>query len=102
MPPSPTGEVETDVEQIRDWMTIPFISRMYGVPEKILFDAIGISPEGNHKKSIEELDEEYFPEADGYIIERVKAAILAHQSPPMPAAPLTPVPPLTPDSPAVP
>jgi hypothetical protein len=89
-PPRAHGEVETDVEQIRDWMTIPFISRMYGVSDDILFKAIGISREGNRKKNLKELNEEYFPEADGLVIELVKAAILAHQSQPLPDSPPMP------------
>jgi hypothetical protein len=98
-PPHTRGEIETDVEKIRDWMTIPFISRMYGVPEKILFEAIDIPPDRNYKKSIEELNKEYFPTVDGFIIEQIKVAILAHQSTGMPDTPLTPLPPLTPDTP---
>jgi hypothetical protein len=75
-------------------MTVPFISRMYDVPEEVLFDALESRHEGNHKKSLEELNDEFFPEADG-LAERitVKAAILAHQPPPTPVPPLTPVPP---------
>jgi hypothetical protein len=96
LPPRPPGEIETDVEKIREWMTIPFVSRMYGVPEKIPFEATGISPERNHKKSIEELNEEYFPTVDGFIIKQIKSAVRAHQPPPTPDAPLTPLPPLTP------
>jgi hypothetical protein len=47
-PPPPFGpadfqqEAETDVELIRDWMTIPYIARMYQVPPKILFEALDI------------------------------------------------------------
>lgn len=89
-------KLETDVERVRDWMTIPFISRMYGVPEPILYDALGISPEGNHKKSLRDLNQEYFPETDGVVIQLIKAALLANQKPPTPVPPLTAVPPLTP------
>lgn len=94
----PPGEVETDVERIREWMTVPFISRMYGVPEEILFDALGIPAEGNRKKSLEELNKKYYPQSDGIVEEIVKAAILAHQTtpmpdpPPMPNAPPAPLP----------
>jgi hypothetical protein len=98
-PPRPAGEIETDVEKIREWMTIPFISRMYGVPDKLLFDAVGIRREGNFKKSLEQLNKEYFPQTDGLLVEMVKAAILTHRSTGMPDTPLTPLPPLTPDTP---
>jgi len=75
----PMDHVETDVELIRDWMTVPFISRMYHVPEDILFQSLGISPEENRDKSLKLLNQEYFPDQDGYVIVVVKSTILAHQ-----------------------
>jgi len=93
--PPPPGKVETDVELIRDWMTIPFISRMYRVPEKTLFDAIGIPPFSNHDKSLKDINQDYYPNADGSVLDMVKKTILAHQPPPMPASAPTAVPPLT-------
>jgi len=89
-PPPPSGKMETDVELIRDWMTIPFISRMYRVPTEVLFEALKVSPQKDREKSLKEINEEYFPEADGIAIELVKAVILVHQPP------LTPVPLVTP------
>jgi hypothetical protein len=91
--PPPADKIETDVERIRDWMTVPFIARMYDVPEEVIFDALGIPPQGNRKKSLEELDDEFFPEADGLAERIVKAAVLAHHPPPTPVPPLTPMPP---------
>ncbi|HET6821441.1 MAG TPA: hypothetical protein VFH34_02270 [Anaerolineales bacterium] len=79
-PPFATKPVETDVGFIRDWMTIPFVSKMYHVPPGILFEALGISPQGNQEKSLKQLNEEYFARAEGPVLEMVKAAILAHQS----------------------
>lgn len=32
----------TDVEAIRGWMTIPYIATAYGVPEKYIFEQIGL------------------------------------------------------------
>jgi hypothetical protein len=89
-PPSP-GKIETDVELIRDWMTISFISKMYHVPEKTIFDTLNITPLGSHDKSLKELNDDYFPDQDGFVLERVKAAILAHQPPPPPDASPAPV-----------
>ena len=88
-PPPFAGELQTDVEAIEEWMTIPFISHNYGVPPDILFDALGIEPKDkdNFKKSLEQLNEEYFPDADGYVLTTVKATILAHQPPPTPILP---------------
>lgn len=95
-PPLFAGELQTDVENIEEWMTIPFIAHNYGVPPDILFDALDIDPEKNHKKSLKQLNEEYYPDEDGFVIGTVKATILAHQPPPTPASPTMPGPPPTP------
>ena len=93
-PPPPSApdaaQVETDVELIRDWMTISYISRTYHVPSKILFDALGIPSRGNEEKSLAQLNEKYSPKTPGIIVEVVKATILANQ-PPLP--PVTAIPP---------
>jgi hypothetical protein len=95
--PPPPGSVETDVSLIRDWMTVPFISRMYHVPDKAIFDALNISPFSNHDKSLKKINQEYFPNKNGYVLDLVKNTVLVHQPPPTPAAAheTTPIPPLT-------
>ena len=92
-PPHPfsTEQVETDVSLIRDWMTIPFIGRTYHIPPPILFEALGIPEKGNQEKSLKQLNNEYYPRAEGVVLERVKAAILANQPPAMPTVADTPV-----------
>jgi hypothetical protein len=80
--PPPPGKVETDVELIRDWMTVSFIARMYRVPEKDIFDTLNISPLGNHDKSLKDLNKDYYSDKDGFVMDTVKATILAHQPPP--------------------
>ncbi len=97
--PPPRGEVETDVELIREWMTISFISRTYQVPEKVIFEALDISPVANHEKSLEDINKDYFPDQDGYVLDLVKATVLAHQPPPQPVSAPTAETPLTPPSP---
>src|SRR5687768_10563816 len=67
-PPFATEHVETDVELIRDWMTVPFISKMYHVRQHILFDSLGIPEQGNREKSLKQLNEEYYPEAKGIVM----------------------------------
>ena len=68
-PPPFEGEhIETDVNLIRDWMTVPFISRMYHVPERLLFDVLEISEHGNQEKSLKQLNEEYFPQEAGAVL----------------------------------
>ena len=99
--PPPHGKVETDVELIRDWMTVSFISKTYRVPEKDIFEALGISPFGGHDKSLKELNNDYYPDKDGFVMDTVKATILAFQAshpPPDSAFPAvsTPIAPVTP------
>src|SRR5688572_8003835 len=72
-----TEGIETDVELIREWMTIPFISKMYRVPPNVLFDALGILANKNREKSLKRLNREYFPQAEGIVLEKIKAAVLA-------------------------
>lgn len=75
------ASAETDVELIREWMTIPYVARMYHVPPQILFEAVGLP----HSKSVAEmslkqLNDEYFPQAEGFVLNTIKAAILKFQS----------------------
>ncbi len=95
-PPPMAEELQTDVNDIEDWMTIPFISHNYGVPPDILFDALSINGKENHKKSLKQLNDEFYAEQDGYVIETVRATILAHQPPPTPVLPDPPAPPQDP------
>jgi len=93
----PPGKVETDVELIRDWMTVPFISRMYQVPPEIIFEALNLTPQQAHEKSLKDLNKEYYPDKDGYVLSVVKETILAHQPPLTSAsAPTTVSPPTVP------
>jgi hypothetical protein len=94
-PPFTTKTAETDVDLIRDWMTIPFISNMYHVRPHILFEALDIPEQGNREKSLKQLNEEYFPEGQGIVLEKVRVAILAaiaeRPPQPLPGSPNTPV-----------
>lgn len=104
-PPPPRAEdsqqIETDVEMIREWMTIPYISKTYQVPANVLFDALGIPAEKNREKSLKRLNKEYFPGANGYVLEKIKATVLAalaNQNQSVPKNPETPVIPVIPTS----
>ena len=79
--PAEAQEAESDVELIRDWMTVPYIAMTYHVYPKILFDALGINPKGNDEKSLAQLNNEFFPDKPGIVIELIKAAVQANQSP---------------------
>ena len=70
---------ETDIDLIRDWMTVPYIAKTYQVSPRILFEALGISPRGNEGKSLAQLNEEYLPGSPGLVIEVVKGVIRANQ-----------------------
>lgn len=91
-PPHPSFEhgATPSTDDIEDWMTIPFIAHVFGVPPNVLFDAINISEQGNFHKSLAQLNEEYYPDKKGYVMEIVKATVLAHQPPPAAATPPQP------------
>ena len=103
-PPHPfeNQQPETDVELIRDWMTIGSLSRTYHTPPRLLYDALGIPPNGNEHKSLKQLNDEYFSDQPGYVLETVKAAIQASLPPPTSAPPDKPVPPATKAPPSAP
>jgi hypothetical protein len=98
-PPFPSADAqpaETDVELIRDWMTIGFISYTYRTPPNLLYKALDISPRGNEEKSLQQLNDEYFPNQPGYVLKTVKATILTNQPPPTVEPPGTAIPPAAP------
>lgn len=72
-------DAETDIELIRDWMTIPFIARMYRVPPPLLFETLKIPKNrANEEKSLQQLNEEYYPNVPNHVITLVKATIQAN------------------------
>jgi len=95
-PPADAAPAETDVELIRDWMTLPYISMTYHLPRNLLYETLDISPRDNEEKSLKQLNEEYFPNQPEYVLESVKAAVLANQPPPTVAPPTTISPPVAP------
>jgi hypothetical protein len=56
-------------------MTIPFIERMYAIPRGVLFEALNIPVEDNKEKSLKQLNEKYFPDETGLVLELVKTAV---------------------------
>lgn len=85
LPPPPS---ETDVDLIRDWMTIPYIAKTYGIPDRILFKELKIPNEGNREKSLKELNDEYFPDQAGFVLKEVKKVVTDHRPPTPPTAPV--------------
>jgi hypothetical protein len=92
-PPPAAEPAETNVELIRDWMTIGFLSHTYRTPPDLLYKALGIRPNGNERKSLKQLNDEYFPENPGFVLETVKAAIQASQTSPTEIPLLATIPP---------
>lgn len=88
-PPADAQAAETDVELIRDWMTIGFVSHTYRTPPNLLYKALDIPPRGNEDKSLQQLNDEYYPNQPGYVLATVKMTILANQAMPtvLPAGP---------------
>ena len=95
-PPPGATAAETDVELIRDWMTIPYISMTYGLPPDLLYKTLNIAPKKNEQKSLKQLNDEYFPGSPGIVLEKVKAATRANQPRPTEIVSETALPPLTP------
>lgn len=85
----PPPAIQTDVELIRDWMTVPYIADTYGVPPDVIFKHLDI-PLGkqNGRKSLKELNDEYYPDQPGVVLLQVKRTIQAFQiqAPPPPGA----------------
>ena len=79
-PPFAAERIETDVELIRDWMTLPYISITYGLPPNLLYKTLDIPPNKSERKSLKQLNDEYFPGEPGFVLEQVKATIRAHQA----------------------
>lgn len=86
-PPFASQPVETDVNLIRDWMTIPFIANMYHIRPHAMFEALDIPEQENREKSLKQLNDEYFPDEQGVVLEKIKAVVLAEiaERPPEPS-----------------
>ena len=94
-PPFKSEQPETNVNLIEDWMTIPFIARMYHIHPAVLFEALSIPGEANKERSLKQINEKYFPDQPGLALELIKTAVQA-SLPPLTALPsLTAVPPAT-------
>ncbi len=93
----PPSANSTDAELIRDWMTIPYIADTYDAPPDAIFFSLGIEPEKQAgKKSLKQLNDEYFPSQPGVVLAHVKALIKSFQSGTIPPSPIVPAPPQTP------
>jgi hypothetical protein len=69
-----------NVDTIRGWMTMPFIARVYRVPEGYLYQQTGISPQSNPHQSLDELNRRYYPGQPGVVVDKVRTAILSFRN----------------------
>ena len=89
--------METDVELIRGWMTIPYIAHVYGVPDEILWESLGsppMKPDQARRTDLYHLNQQLFPGQQLEVMSRVKQALLDFQArhPPPPLGVKTPAP----------
>ncbi len=90
------GPRETDVELIRDWMTVPYVSHLYRVPPDYIFEHLDIQGQENRDKSIAELNEAFAPTETDAILNQIKTIVLQFQAEYVPPEPPDPRPPDTP------
>jgi len=82
---------ETDVTQIREWMTIPYIAHAYRVPESVLWTGLGIPEAGNRNKNLHTLERQMAGEQPASLLEKVRSLITRYQGQhPTPAPSSTP------------
>jgi hypothetical protein len=94
-PPFKTGQPEKDVNLIEDWMTIPFVARMYHIHPAVLFEALSIPGESNKDKSLKQINDKYFPDQPGFVLELIQTTVQANLPPPTAIPAHTAVPPAT-------
>jgi hypothetical protein len=77
--PPPPPPRQTDVSQIAEWMSVPFISRGYRVPEAEIFRALGIDPEGRRMRPLREIADETGRSSDE-VVEIVRQTVTTWQA----------------------
>lgn len=75
-PPSPR---QTNVSLIEGWMTIPYVSRTYHIPEPMLLEKLNIDPSTSRKKSLQDLAKLQGESQTAYL-ERIRKIITDLQS----------------------
>ena len=94
-PPPPPRQ--SDVALIVDWMSVPYVSRAYRVPEPELYRALGVEPEGRRTRRLRDIAAATGRDPDE-VVETVRETVTAWQaSHPAPSRPPgAPDPPLPP------
>ena len=89
----PPAANEADVTLIRDWMTVPYVAKMYDVPSDAIFKNLEIPEDKKNKKlSLAQLNEKYYPDQEGIVLLQTQALMQAFQKqepePPFPSTPI--------------
>lgn len=81
------GAGPAGVEQIRGWMTLPYVADLYDMPVEEIFAELGIAQAGNEQLSLEQLSAQYGIRP-GKMIRAIEAVARRHQpAPPEPPPP---------------
>ena len=65
----------TDVQEIRGWMTVPYIAKAYRLAPEDIYKAAAIPSLGSGRKSLQALNEELFPGRTGVVVQKVRDAV---------------------------
>src|SRR5512133_2177952 len=69
------GGGETNVELIRGWMTVDYITKMYHVPPDVVLSPLNLSVEGNENQSIRSLIRRTGTNDPDAMLEKIKTSI---------------------------
>ncbi len=93
-PRRPLPPRQTDVSLIAGWMTVPYVARTFHVPPEVIFHALGVSPAGHERASLNDLAAETGRSPDE-VVATVRSTVASFQathpppgSPPGAATPL--------------
>ncbi|GIV77571.1 hypothetical protein FKZ61_015260 [Litorilinea aerophila] len=78
-PPAP-GRPAPQVEEIRGWMTIGYLSAAFHLPPDYLFQALGLPPDEDPRRPLRVLARKYAPDDPERFMEAVREAIRAYQA----------------------
>jgi hypothetical protein len=65
-------------------MTIPYLAKIYGVPQDYLYRQLNVPASDSNEKSLADLNKEYFSSQPGAALQKVKDAIRTYKLTPTP------------------
>ncbi len=89
----PPAANQIDVSLIRDWMTVPYVAKMYDIPSGAIFKNLEIPEDKKNKKlSLAQLNDKYYPDQEDVVLLQTQALMQAFQKQePQPPFPSTPI-----------